>query len=88
MHLVAQTSHYGGTLTLLRDVLSRFGVTVTQVDQRNTSAFAAAMRPNTKVVLLESPSNPGMRLTDLRAVAKIAKAHGALTIIDGTFALL
>lgn len=86
MHVVAQTNHYGGTLTLLRDVLPRFGVTVTQVDQRDTDAFASAMRPNTKVVLVESPSNPGMRLTDLRAVATIAKAHGALTIIDGTFA--
>ena len=86
MHVVAQTSHYGGTLTLLRDLLPRFGVAVTQVDQRDTSAFAAAMRPNTKLVLLESPSNPGMWLTDLAAVADIARAHGALTAIDGTFA--
>lgn len=86
MHIVAQTCHYGGTITLLRDVLPRFGVTFTQVDQRDTSAFAAAMRPNTKLVLVESPSNPGMWLTDLQAVADIAHAHGALTIIDGTFA--
>lgn len=86
MHIVAQTCHYGGTITLLRDVLPRFGVTVTQVDQRDTSAFAAAMRPNTRLVLLESPSNPGMWLTDLRAVADIAHAQGALVIIDGTFA--
>src|SRR5215467_8608004 len=86
MHVVAQTSHYGGTLTLLRDVLPRFGVTVTQVDQRDTAAFAAAMRPNTRLVLLESPSNPAMRLTDLAAVAKIARTHGAFTIMDGTFA--
>lgn len=86
MHVVAQTSHYGGTLTLLRDVLPRFGVAVTQVDQRDTAAFVSAMRPNTKVVLVESPSNPGLRLTDLRAVAEIARKNGALTIIDGTFA--
>jgi methionine-gamma-lyase len=86
MHIVAQTSHYGGTLTLLRDVLPKFGVTVTQVDQRDTDAFAAAMRPNTRLVVVESPSNPGMRLTDLGAVSKMAKAHDALTIIDGTFA--
>ncbi|HEY6972527.1 MAG TPA: aminotransferase class I/II-fold pyridoxal phosphate-dependent enzyme [Candidatus Angelobacter sp.] len=85
-HVVAQTSHYGGTVTLLRDVLPRFGVTVTRVDQRDTTAFAAAMRPNTKLVLLETPSNPAMWLTDLRAVAEIARAHGALTIVDGTFA--
>lgn len=86
MHVIAQTCHYGGTLTLLRDVLPRFGVTVTQVDQRHTAAFATAMRPNTRVVLLESPSNPGMWLTDLRAVAEIARKNGALTIVDGTFA--
>jgi len=86
MHIVAQTCHYGGTLTLLRDILPRFGVTATHVDQRDTAAFPAAMRPNTRLVLLESPSNPGMRLTDLHAVADIAHAHGALTIIDGTFA--
>lgn len=85
-HLVAQTNHYGGTLSLLRDLLPRFGVQVTQVDQRDTSAFEKAMRPNTKVILLESPSNPAMRLTDLRAVASIAKAQDALTVIDNTFA--
>ena len=86
MHVVAQTCHYGGTLTLLRDVLPRFGVTVTQVDQSDPAGFAVAIRPHTKLVMLESPSNPGMRLTDLRAVAAIAKARGALTIVDGTFA--
>lgn len=85
-HLVAQTNHYGGTLNLLRDLLPRFGVQVTQVDQREPDAFEKAMRPNTKVVLLESPSNPSLRLTDLRAVANIAKSQGALTVIDNTFA--
>lgn len=85
-HVVAQTNHYGGTLNLLRDLLPRFGVQVTQVDQRDTDAFAKAMQPNTTLILLESPSNPPMRLTDLRAVANLAKAHGALTVIDNTFA--
>jgi methionine-gamma-lyase len=85
-HVVAQTNHYGGTLSLLRDLLPRFGVQVTQVDQRDTDAFEKAMRPNTRLVLLESPSNPPMRLTDLRAVAALAKATGALTMIDNTFA--
>src|SRR5919201_6583883 len=71
-HVVAQTNHYGGTLNLLRDLLPRFGVTVTQVDQRKVADFEKAMRPNTKLVIVESPSNPVMRLTDLSAVAKIA----------------
>jgi methionine-gamma-lyase len=57
MHIVAQTCHYGGTLTLLRDILPRFGATVTQVDQRSTAPFASMMSPNTKVVLLESPTS-------------------------------
>jgi len=85
-HVVAQTSHYGGTLNLLRDLLPRFGVAVTQVDQRDTAAFERAMRPETALVLLESPSNPSMWLTDLQAVAGMAKAHGALTLVDNTFA--
>ena len=85
-HVVAQTNHYGGTLNLLRDFLPRFGVAVTQVDQRKAKDFEAAMRPNTKLVIVESPSNPVMRLTDLRTVADIAKSRGALTLIDNTFA--
>jgi methionine-gamma-lyase len=85
-HVVAQKNHYGGTLNLLRDLLPRFGVEVTQVDQRDTAAFEEAVRPNTRLILLESPSNPVMALTDLRAVAQIARRHGILTVIDNTFA--
>jgi methionine-gamma-lyase len=85
-HVVAQTNHYGGTYDLLRDLLPKFGIQITQVDQSNSPEFEKAMQPNTKLVLLESPSNPTLRLTDLRAVARIAKASGALTLIDNTFA--
>ncbi|HEV8661475.1 MAG TPA: aminotransferase class I/II-fold pyridoxal phosphate-dependent enzyme [Thermoanaerobaculia bacterium] len=85
-HIVAQANHYGGTTTLLRDLLPKFGVETTWVDQRDSSAFEKAMRPNTKLVLVESPSNPVMQLTDLAAVARIARSHGALTIADNTFA--
>jgi methionine-gamma-lyase len=85
-HVVGQTNHYGGTVGLLRDLLPRFGVEVTQVDQRDTGAFEKALRKNTKMIMLETPSNPPLRLTDLRAVAAIAKAHGALTVVDNTFA--
>ncbi|MGZ8832612.1 MAG: aminotransferase class I/II-fold pyridoxal phosphate-dependent enzyme, partial [Thermoanaerobaculia bacterium] len=85
-HIVAQANHYGGTTTLLRDWLPKFGVETTFVDQRDTSAFERAMRPETKLVLVESPSNPVMHLTDLQAVARIAKSRGAVTIADNTFA--
>jgi methionine-gamma-lyase len=85
-HVVAQTAHYGGTLQLLRDVLPRFGMTTTQVDQRDVRAFERALRPQTRVILLESPSNPVMQLTDLRAVAELARSRGIFTVIDSTLA--
>ncbi len=85
-HVIAQASHYGGSLQLLRDVLPRYGMAVTQVDQRDVSAFERAVRPQTRAILLESPSNPSMRLTDLRAVAELARARNIFTVIDNTFA--
>ena len=85
-HVIAQQTHYTGALSLLTDMLPRYGVEVTQVDQRDTSAFARAVKPNTKIVYTESPTNPTMDLTDLRAVAEIAHDAGALAITDNTFA--
>jgi len=85
-HIVAQTSHYGGTLNLLKTFVPKFGVEVTHVDQRNASAFERAIQPNTKLMLVETPSNPTMDLTDLRAVAAIAKSRGIVTLMDNTFA--
>lgn len=85
-HVVAQRTHYTATMSLLSDVLPRFGVEVTQVDQRDAEAFARAMRPNTRVVYTETPTNPTMDLTDLGVTAEIAHAHGALAISDNTFA--
>lgn len=85
-HIVAQQTHYTGAMTLLAETLPRYGIAVTQVPQTDTAAFAGAMRPNTRVVYTESPTNPTMDLTDLRATAEIAHAGGALAIIDNTFA--
>src|SRR5437764_1301642 len=85
-HIVAQSNHYGGTYSLLNNFLPRFGVESTQVDQRDTAAFERALKPNTKLIIVESPSNPVMRLTDLRAVAALAKSRGITTLMDGTFA--
>ncbi|HSP14471.1 MAG TPA: aminotransferase class I/II-fold pyridoxal phosphate-dependent enzyme [Thermoanaerobaculia bacterium] len=85
-HVIAQHHHYGGTATLLRDFLPRFGVEVTVVDQTDVAAFASALRPATKLIIVESPSNPVMKITDLRAIAGLARKHGALTIADNTFA--
>lgn len=84
-HVVAQKNHYIGTTNLLNKMLPNFGVDVTLVDQRNPEQFAAAIRPNTKILLTESPVNPTMHLTDLKAVAEIARAHGVVTMCDNTF---
>ena len=85
-HVVAQTAHYTATMTHFQHTLARYGIEVTMVDQRDTGAFARAMRPNTKVLYTESPTNPTLELTDLRATAEIAHEGGAIAITDNTFA--
>ncbi len=85
-HVVAQLTHYTATLTQMTTTLPRFGIAVTQVDQTDAQAFARAMRPTTRLVYTESPTNPTLDLTDLRATAEIAHAGGALAVTDNTFA--
>jgi methionine-gamma-lyase len=85
-HVIAQHSHYAGTSSLLRDFLPRFGVTVSFVDQTDATSFEKALNANTKLVLVETPSNPLMRLTDLRRLSAFAKEHGLLTAVDNTIA--
>lgn len=85
-HIVAQQTHYTATLSLLDETLPRYGIEVTQVDQRDAGAFERAVRTNTRIFYSETPTNPTMDLTDLRATAQIAHAAGALAICDNTFA--
>ena len=85
-HVIAQRSHYMGTTQLVTRVLPRFGVTATVVQQSDPAAFAEAITPQTKLLLVESPSNPLLALTDLRAVADLARARGIRTLADNTFA--
>src|SRR5258708_2879283 len=85
-HVIAQHTHYTATMSLLAHTLPGYGIEVTKVDQRDPSAFAQAVRSNTKIIYTESPTNPTMDLTDLRATAQIARATGALAITDNTFA--
>jgi methionine-gamma-lyase len=84
-HVVAQTTHYTGALTLLTDLMPRYGVDVTFVDQTDTAALVDAIRPGTAVVYTETPSNPLLALTDLPAVCAAAHARGAVVITDNTF---
>jgi methionine-gamma-lyase len=85
-HIVAQTTHYMGTAQMLTDLLPNLGVEVTLVDQRDSAAFAKAVRENTKLIVVETPSNPTMTLTDLAAVADFARSRGITTLADNTFA--
>ena len=85
-HVIGQKSTYGGTASVLRNLLPRFGVATTLVDQTDPGAFERALTPRTRLILVESPSNPLLQITDLRAVADLAHAHDALTLADNTFA--
>ena len=85
-HVIGQKSTYGGTASVLLNLLPRLGVSVTQVDQTDPEAFEKALTPRTRLILVESPSNPLFQITDLRAVADLARAHNVLTLADNTFA--
>ncbi|HRQ39720.1 MAG TPA: aminotransferase class I/II-fold pyridoxal phosphate-dependent enzyme [Chloroflexota bacterium] len=85
-HVVAQTTHYPSSYKVLEQKLAEYGIETTFVDQTDPAAFAAAIRPNTRLIYVESPANPVLRLTDLTAVAAIARAHHILTAADNTFA--
>jgi len=85
-HVVCQQSPYSWTTALLRKFLSRFGVEHTFVDGTNIGAIEAAIRPNTKVLYLESPNTMTFDIQDLSACAAVAKKHGLVTIIDNSYA--
>ncbi|HNW37146.1 MAG TPA: PLP-dependent aspartate aminotransferase family protein, partial [Candidatus Ozemobacteraceae bacterium] len=85
LHMVATDSVYGPTRTLAERELSRFGVESTFLDTTDLNAVKKAMKPNTKVIYLETPGNPTLSISDISACAKIAHAHGAILIVDNTF---
>jgi O-acetylhomoserine/O-acetylserine sulfhydrylase-like pyridoxal-dependent enzyme len=85
-HVVASNALYGGTYSLLRNVLSRFGVETDFVDIRDHDAVRAAMRPSTRIVYAETIANPTTVVADLGALADIAHDQGALLVIDSTLA--
>ena len=85
-HVVAQTRHYMSTAKLFDEVLPRFGVQVSIVEQTELSAIEAALQPNTKLIMLETPANPTLVLTDLAGVAALARPRGIVTVADNTFA--
>ncbi len=83
-HLIVSLDLYGGTYRLLERIMSRFGVTASYVDTNDIDAMSALWTPNTKAVLIETPTNPLMMITDIERVAAWAKSKGLLTIVDNT----
>lgn len=76
---------YGGTFRIIGDVFGKYGITHTYVDMSDLDEIKAAIRPNTKMLFVETPTNPMMKVADIRAVADLAKEIGALTVVDNTF---
>jgi cystathionine gamma-lyase/cystathionine beta-lyase/cystathionine gamma-lyase/homocysteine desulfhydrase len=85
-HVVVTDNTYGGTYRLFERVLTRYGLTFSYVDTSDLAATEAALTPATKLVFLETPTNPVMRLTDIAAVAGLAHRRGAKVVVDNTFA--
>jgi len=85
-HIVAQRDIYGGVTKFLSAWLPKFGVETTFVDTTDYTQHERAVRPNTKLLYLESPTNPTLRIVDLKRVSALARQHGLITMIDSTFA--
>lgn len=84
-HVLISEDVYGGTYRMITEVLSRFGIEHTFVDMTNLQLVKEGIQSNTKVVYLETPSNPLLRITDIKAVAKLAKERNCLVFVDNTF---
>lgn len=85
-HIIVGDDVYGGTYRLINKILKRLGLTFTVVDTSDSSTIEGAIKDETKAIFLETPTNPLLKITDIKAVADIAKAHDLITIVDNTFA--
>jgi cystathionine gamma-lyase len=85
-HVVATRDLYGGTYRLFEQVWAKYGIEFTYADGDDLDALRRAFRPNTKLLWVETPSNPMLTIVDLRAVCELAHAHGARVVVDNTFA--
>jgi cystathionine beta-lyase/cystathionine gamma-synthase len=85
-HVIMAEDMYGGTYRLAERILTRFGLSFSYVDMREMKNIEAAIKPNTRMVYTETPTNPMMTITDLAAVASVAAAHNLLMVVDNTFA--
>jgi cystathionine beta-lyase/cystathionine gamma-synthase len=85
-HILFQNDLYGGTHHAALHELNRYGIEYSMIDADDLTAFEKGIRKNTKVIYIETPSNPLLKITDISAIAKMAKKHNVVTIIDNTFA--
>lgn len=84
-HFVLSLDIYGGTYRIINDIFRKFGFEATFVDTTDLQQIEAAVRPNTKAIFIETPSNPLLEVTDIRGVVAIAKRHNLLSMVDNTF---
>ncbi|MFF2091899.1 trans-sulfuration enzyme family protein [Paenibacillus sp. NPDC058174] len=84
-HLIVTEDVYGGTYRFLTTVLNRLGIETTFVDMTDFEAVKAAIKPNTKAIFIETPSNPTLKITDIKLLADWAKENGLLSLLDNTF---
>jgi cystathionine beta-lyase/cystathionine gamma-synthase len=85
-HLISADDVYGGTYRLFQNVMSEHGIEVTFLRMSNRQAIERAIKPNTRMIWMETPSNPLLNITDVEMVVDVAKKHKILTVIDNTFA--
>jgi len=85
-HVVVTDNTYGGTYRFFEQVLRKYQLEFTYVDTSDTAAIERALRPSTKMLFLETPTNPTLRLTDLAAASTVARAQGVTVVVDNTFA--
>ena len=85
-HIVAPVSGYSTTINFFRHISDHFGIETTFVDAANAAEYESAIRPNTKLFWIETPSNPVVQITDIAAVAEIARRKGIRSVTDNTFA--
>ena len=84
-HIVSSDTVYGGTHAFLAELVPSMGIETTFVDPSDTSAFEAAIRPNTKVLYTEAVGNPTLKVADIPALSRLARAHGLSLVVDNTF---
>lgn len=85
-HVVTTRDLYGGAWRIFTKVYEKLGIEFTFVDSSDLGAVAAALRPDTRILWLETPSNPLLKITDIAGCARLARAAGAVTVVDNTFA--